>query len=461
MIGLAHEIQCELLFDGERLVENGRVRVDDSVVTEVTAGNGPLDGGARAEDVLRTKFLMPGLIDAHVHMTGYVEGLPAGVPFQPMKHFARLCIYNGVTAVRDTGNSLETLFYLREWTEKYSGPRVFGSGPLLDSPPLTWPFSRIVRDEADAYREVGRLAFEGVDLIKAYRHINPDLLATIVAAASEHGLPVAVDSRLTSALKASAAGVRSIEHMTNVRPDHEPTVDQSGTDGIVGLAREWSDVDVESAAASDLAETLVENGTFVVPTLSVLRRWSLIEEMINDPHLDYMVPVMPYHKYLKNLRGPIGKVVGRRYMDKYLPIPWLKGADRSRVEQGLERMGGMLRLLHAKGVKLAAGTDAPNPSVVPGFGLHQELAEMARQGLPGTAILNAATAGAADLIGRTDFGRIVAGGCADLLLIDGNPTEDIVHLRKIQAVFKGGALIDRQHVLHTLHEEMKRVEDPR
>lgn len=198
-----------------------------------------------------------------------------------------------------------------------------------------------------------------------------------------------------------------------------------------------------------------------VPTLSVLRRWSLIEEMINDPHLDYMVPVMPYHKYLKNLRGPIGKVVGRRYMDKYLPIPWLKGADRTRVEQGLERMGAMLRLLHERGVNLAAGTDAPNPSIVPGFGLHQELAEMVRQGLPEAAALSAATTGAANLIGRPDLGRVAAGSCADLLLIDGNPTHDMLHLRKIQAIFKGGEMIDREHVAETLHQEMKRVEDPR
>lgn len=189
MICLAHEIHCDVLFDGEKLVEHAKVRVDGAVVSEVVAGSEPLDPGESAADVLRTKFLMPGLIDAHVHVTGYVEGLPAGVPFQPMKHFARLCIYNGVTAVRDTGNSLETLFYLREWTEEFRGPRVFGSGPLLDSPPLTWPFSRIVRDEAAAQREVARLAFEGVDLIKAYRHIGPGLLATIVTAASEHGLP--------------------------------------------------------------------------------------------------------------------------------------------------------------------------------------------------------------------------------------------------------------------------------
>lgn len=456
------EIHCELLFDGAQLIQHARVRVDGGAVVTVTPeSQPPASGDPTAEDVLTTKFLMPGLIDAHVHVTGYVEGLPAGVPFQPMKHFARLCIYNGVTTVRDTGNSLETLFYLREWTSKFSGPRIFGSGPLLDSPPLTWPFSRIVRDKADADREVSRLAFEGVDLIKAYRHIGPDLLSAIVAAATAHGLPVAVDSRLTSALRATAAGVRSIEHMTNVRPDHEPSADESDTHGIVGLAREWSDVDVGSTAARDLTDALVDNGTFVVPTLTVLRRWSLIEEMINDPHLDYMVPVMPYHKYFKNLRGPLGKVVGRRYMDKYLPIPWLKGADRARVEHGLEQMGAMLHLLHDRGVKLAAGTDSPNPSVVPGFGLHQELAEMVRQGLPETAVLSAATLGAAELIGRADLGRVAPGACADLLLIDGNPAKDITHLRRIQAIYLGGLRIDREGVAEAIRKEMTRVEDPR
>lgn len=436
--------------------------IDEGRVTQVLSGEEASAGSTPpADEVLTTKFLMPGLIDAHLHITGYVEGLPAGVAFQPMKHFVRLCIYNGITAVRDTGNALETLFYMREWCETFTGPRIFGSGPLLDVPPLTWPFSRIVRDADDAQREVYRLAIEGVDLIKAYRHIDPDLLSVIVAAAAKHDLPVAVDSRLTSTLRATAAGVRSIEHIANVRPDHEPTADQSATDGVVGMAREWSDVDVDSAAASDLADTLAANGTFVVPTLNVLRRWCLIEEMINDPHLDYMVPVMPYHKHLKNLRGPVGKVIGRRYMDKYLPIPWLKGTDRSRVEEGLERMGAMLRLLRERGVKLAAGTDAPNPSIVPGFGLHQELAEMVRHGLPELTVLAAATAGAADVIGRAELGRIAPGSCADLLLIDGNPSQTITDLSRIQAIFKSGVLVDRDHVREQLLQEMERVKDPR
>lgn len=173
-----------------------------------------------------------------------------------------------------------------------------------------------------------------------------------------------------------------------------------------------------------------------------------------------MAPVMPYHKYLKNLRGPVGKVVGRRYMNRYLPIRWLKGEDRARVERGLGNMAAMLHLLHERGVRIAAGTDAPNPSVVPGFSLHQELGEMVHAGLPPAAVLTAATAGAAELIGDADLGVIRAGAHADLLLLGGDPSERIQDLRNIEAVMKGGEIVDREHVRGKLLEEMERVKDP-
>lgn len=454
------QIECDLLFDGRKLVEGALVRLEGERVSAVLPLNDrrasevdtpPVDG------VIHTPFLMPGLIDSHVHSIGFTEGLPGGAPFKPVKHFMRLCIYNGVTSVRDTGNNLETIFYLREWTQKFPGPRVFASGPLLDTPPLTWAFSRIVRDEASARREVHALADQGVDLIKAYRNIAPDVLEFIVQAASERNLPVAIDSEATSVRRASELGVRSIEHAANLLQEKPAVPEEQLLQGMLGRAQMWSRVDLGDRVTESLVGALVANGTYVVPTLLVSRRWCLPDEMFNDPYLDYMVPVMPYHRYFKQLRSPIGRMIGKRFAKKYMPMPDLSRSQRSEVEAGLDQMGAMVRLLHQAGVRLAAGTDTPNPSLAPGFSLHQELAEMVRHGIPPLAALASATSSAASLLARETIGVVESGAVADLLMINGNPAERIEDLGRIEGVVKGGQLVDLARVHEKLQEEMERA----
>lgn len=444
-VGRVREIGCELLFDGEKLVENAHVTIEDGRIGEVVSVSGK--NGRRTPEVT-ARFLMPGLIDSHVHCIGFTEGMPGGAPFKPLKHFMRLCVYNGVTSVRDTGNTLETIFYLRQWTQKYQGPRVFASGPLLDAPPFTWAHSRLARDGAEARREVGRLARDGVDLIKAYRNTEPEVVGAIVEAASECGLPVAIDSEATSASQASALGVRSIEHASNLR-EADPELPQD----MLGRVRAWSRFEPESA--EPLAKELVANGTFVVPTLLVSRRWCLLDEMVGDPYLDYMVPVMPYHRYFKQMRGTVGRMIGKRFMKQYMPVPDLDRSERAEVELGLDRMGELVSYLRSEGVKIAAGTDTPNPSLAPGFSLHQELAEMVRHGLSPADALVSATSSAASLLGREELGLVRPGALADLLLIDGNPTENIEDLGKIQGVLKGGEQLDLEKLRAKLQESIE------
>lgn len=436
------EITCDVLFDGKEVHRDARIRVEGERIAAVETGvrGRAGDGGVDAQHV---RFVMPGLIDCHVHIVGYVEGLPSGAPFEPMKQFVRLCSYNGVTALRDTGNTLETLAYIQEWCGKYVGPRVFGAGPLLDIPPLMWAQSRIVRNAQAAQREVQRLNDHGVDLIKAYRNVTPDILEAIVEAASKYGLPVAIDCSATSPMTAIAAGVRSFEHLANLLGDEllPPSVKQH--EGSAGRARMWAGADLSSGAPEALSELMLEKGTYLVPTILVSRRWSFFDEMINDQYLDHTALVMPYHRYLKNLRNPIGGLIGKRYMSRYMPVAQLLRSERTEAERGFENMSELLRILHDAGVNIAAGTDSANPSLAPGFSLHQELREMVRCGLPVRSVLRSATSNAADLLGREDLGTVRAGSLADILLIDGDPTERIEELSRLQGVMIGGQWVDR------------------
>lgn len=448
-------IDCERLFDGTRVTGPARVTIEDDRVTAVVNGTGPrpaVDGAAR----LSCRFAMPGLIDSHVHIAGYVEGSPAGVPFKPVKDFLRLLILNGITTVRDTGNAIETIRYVRDWGDRFGGPRVFAAGPLLDIPPLVWPFSRIVRDPAVARREVELLHLEGMDFVKSYRNVPPDILGTIVDAARERGVDVAADVRATTALEASRLGVRSLEHAMNLFDERSfPGLDPAAFSGPQGRARLWARVDPDSPAVAALASELAGRGTFVCPTLLVTHRWCDMDAMVNEPYLDYMVAVMPYHQHFKRLRGSLGMAIGRKLFERYIPVPKPSKAEKAEIDEGLRHLRAVVSRLHAAGVPLAAGTDAPNPSIVPGFSLHQEMALLLEGGMPPEAVLASATSGAADLLRRDDLGRVRAGALADLLLLDGDPTIDIANTMEIHAVVKSGQVIDREHVLTKFRESLE------
>lgn len=448
-------IDCDRMFDGRRLIDRARVVVEEGWIRTVEGDEEP--GGSSPADGERVscRFLMPGLIDCHVHVTGYVEGSPAGVPFKPVKDFLRLLILNGVTTVRDTGNSIETIQYVREWSDKYRSARVVAAGPLLDVPPLVWPFSRIVRDGETARRQVDLLHLEGMDFIKAYRGVAPEVLEAIVAAADRHGMDVAADVGKATALEACRAGVRSLEHALNLFD--ERTLPEASGDlapGIEGRLSFWSRVDLRSAGVSEMLDEFRARGTAVCPTLLVTHRLSDLDAMVSEPYLDYMVAVMPYHRHLKRLRGRFGRTIGRGIMNRYLPMPSPTAAAKAEMKAGLEKLREVTRLLHEAGVQLVAGTDAPNPSIVPGFSLHQEMALMVEAGLSPSAVLACATSAAAKLLRRDDLGHVRPGACADLLLLDGDPTADISETRNIRAVLKGGEWVDRDRVLERFKKSL-------
>jgi imidazolonepropionase-like amidohydrolase len=451
-------IAARRLFDGEAVHDDMVVRVQDGRIASVSPRG--VDASEPGEERVDAAFVMPGLIDAHGHASGYREGAPMGAPFVPATHFMRLMALNGVTTLRDTGNSLETMLYLRLWSEKHGLTRLFSSGPILDAPPLTWAFSRVVRDGAEARTEIERLAVQGIDFIKAYARITPEVLPAIVAAASDHGLPVAIDCHATSARQAAAAGVRSIEHAANLlhedmlvpgtpRPEH----------GSAAEAIRWSGVDLDGQGVAALTELLLDRGTFVTPTLLVHRRWALWEEMVGDPDLEWMVPVMPYHRHLLRMRGAVGMRLGRRHMAKYMPVATLGKDERRAVEKGLERQGGLVRELLAAGVRVVAGTDTPNPSLVPGFSLHAELEQLVGHGVEPLAALRAATSRPAELLERDDLGVIRPGAEADLVLTAADPTHDIAATRRIERVMCRGRWVDRDGLRARLREAITEEQD--
>src|SRR5271163_3683136 len=388
------------------------------------------------------KFLIPGLADMHVHLTG------AGEPDGSRKFMIPLLLANGITSVRDMGGYLDSLLPLRHEIEegKRLGPRIILAGPYLDGNPPAFQPSLVVTNAAQASGDVHDLKQRGVDFVKVQSHLSRDVYFEIATACKgEHISFVGhVPDRVTAA-EASAAGQKSIEHLTGVLracSSDEPKLmreqffatgeEQNVSSSVRQL--DWNRELLKSFSerqAGALLADFVANQTWQTPTLILLRQ---------DAYPIVDLPATP---------DPRMKYIPREVLDR-----WKKTAAQNNtiatapdyaVRKALmEKSEHIVGEMQNAGVKLLAGTDTAAPFVYPGFSLHQELALLVEAGLTPMQALQAATSRAAQFMGKsTTQGTIERGKVADLVLLDADPLTDIHNTSRIAAVIIRGKFLDR------------------
>ena len=220
--------------------------------------------------------------------------------------------------------------------------------------------------------------------------LDGETVAAVIAAAHAEGLAAVVHvSTLETALEAMAFGA----------------------DGLVHV---WRDEVVSEEDARRFAEADI----FVVPTLSVM-------VSADDPAVAELV----------------------RETDEAMLSPIQRQTLAGRFPGGLAEGGDVamenVRRLRAAGVRLVAGTDAPNPGTGAGISMHGELRLLARAGMGSAEALAAATSVAADAFGVAERGRIAEGHLADLVLVRGDLEEDVSSSHDIVGIWKDGYLVDR------------------
>jgi len=444
-------IDCDFLFDGKKVIKDISLIVEDERIISIGK-----KGEFNHKESLKARFLMPGFFDMHTHITGYREGVPAGSPFKPMKTFLKLLLYNGITTVRDVGNNLETIMYLKKWGEKYPSPIIYFSGPLLDAPPLIWTHSRVVRSREEAEIEVERLYMEGVDFIKVYRNINDEILKIIIDKAHEKGLKVAGDLGLARICNAVSFGIDTIEHISNLIDetfieDEQRSSLKKEENNKKKEAILWNLVDLNSDKVKRLIESLVKNDVSICPTLLVLKRLYIPEEIFREPNLNYMIPIMPYHRYFKYMQNPMGRFFGLKYLKKYTTFLVVDKKDEEIYKKAIQKMIEFIKIIYKNGVRIIAGTDTPNPSIIPGFSLHQEMKLLYEVGIKPLDVLSSGTFVASEVLGNRDLGRIEVGALANLLIINGNPSEDINDIENIEYVILKGKVFKREELFNRIN----------
>ena len=375
------------------------------------------------------RWIIPGLIDAHVHMA------PA-MSWAPPRFLAW-----GVTTVRDAHGGMASLSLKRRSNKGTpEGPRVYPAGAMIDGRPPTYSDAIAVSSESEARKGVDRLVSAGADFIKVYTRIDPPLLRVIVDEARAFNLGVTGHLGMTDAVTAAKAGIASIEHLTGVpeaalpKPSSLFTAHYRGFfPGWTAFERSWAGLD--SAALMRVANRLAESKITLIPTLVLHETLSRLDEpgMLRDPSLQD-VPEAQQRDW--DVRGLIARA-GWTSAD-------FEAFRRSRANQDL-----FIRLFAAAGGRLAAGTDAANQMLVPGYSEHREMELLVRAGLTPREALQAATRNGAVLIGVDSLGLLAPGKVADLLILSKDPLVDIRNTRAITAVMARGYLLDADSIRAT------------
>lgn len=395
-----------VLLGGTLIDGTGRPPINDSAV--VIRGDRIIAAGLRSEIAIPSdarvvdvsgKYLLPGLWDMHSHFY-QVELGPA-------------YLAAGITTARDVGNDIEFGTSLRDAAKQGRGlgPRLFLAG-YIEGKNDFHSFDIQAGTPAEARAAVQHYKNAGFDQIKIRDNVKLDILKVITAEAHRLGMTVTGHvPQGMNALQAVEAGMDQISHLNFVMTGFFPK--EPRTDLQVSI-------DLNSPDSKNALRVFKEHATSIDDTLAVL------ELMIRPKN-------MPIESFEPGVTKVAPELIEQ--IDK-------KGAPADQAEGIRMAMDTMLRTigaLHRAGVPIVAGTDVG----VPGHTLHRELELYVKAGMTPMEAIQAATLVPARVMKvEKEVGTIESGKRADLLIVVGNPLEDISNIRTTRFVVTQGRLFD-------------------
>ncbi len=419
--------------DGSRMIPNQSVVLHKGVIVNmgsdilVPQGYDVIDG--------TDQYLIPGLIDSHVHLWQSPNDL-------------LLYLANGITHIKELNGSEEHLQWKQEIRQGRPGPDMFVASRRHNSNGFFkgW-FDRLtakinpVNDVDSIEADLLGLIEQGFDAIKVYTFLTKEHFMAFSTAAKKHDFQILGHTPINMTLdEIWGTELRELGHVEEI---------------VKALIREFGGYQSKQAEAflshvrsrsDEIVSQLLKHDIAVQTTLAIMEGFAPIradlDQVLKGVALRYVNPGIA-ESTIPAIRamGWLPEVNIYRLPDDFPEewkadnqIYWQTYAQANRI-----LIGAMARA----GVKLLAATDANVPVMVPGFSLHEELAALSKAGMSNAAVLQAATSAPADQM-KVKTGKIAIGYQADLLLLNGNPLIDIKHTRSIDFVINNGCVYSRK-----------------
>ncbi len=391
---------------GDKILKNHSVVIEGSKIIKI-APDSLLSG---VDDALvingECKYLLPGLIDAHVHIWDEAE-LSAYLAF-------------GVTTVRNaSGMPFHLEFSEKIENDHLQGPRLLTTGPILNGQgPNTQVNHQIINNAGEARQAVREQYEQGYRHLKVYSNLSREAYEAVLSESRKLGMTI---------MGHTPEGVRT-QGIPFSKPFHIEFTELLD-DGFVSIEHMESIVwhglydELDEVKTRQLAREIASSSTAVTPTLIAHRNLVLVAQSqgqyLKRPGVELLNPYISA-------------------FEKESYEYWSNQAPGTRKDYDTFYLRAT-RIFQEEGVTLLTGTDSGIFTNIPGQSLVEELKLFVKAGLTPYQALKASTVNPAQVLGIGDkTGRIKVGYTADLILVDGDPTKDIAKLDSLSGVVVRG-----------------------
>ena len=413
--------------DKEEVLTNYDILINDGKISDM-GKTGTVKTGKNARVIDASgKYLMPGLAEMHAHV-------PPVNDMEVMKPVVRLFALKGITTIRGMlGHPLHIELRKKINNGEILGPRFISSGPSFNGNSVKSPEAarKMVNDQKNA----------GYDFFKLHPGLTRQNFDAMAEEAKRVGMTFAGHVSFDVGVwRAIEAGYATIDHLDGFVESLVPGIENM-TEQQTGLFGLFIADKVDESRIQRLMDSLKANNIWVVPTQALAERWfhpdRPADELAKDPEMKYM-----------NSGTLNGWVNAKKNL---LNNPNYKAETVRRL---IDVRKKLIKACQDSGVGLLLGSDAPQIFDVPGFSTHHELAYLVDAGLTPYQALRTGTINTGKFLKRDDIGVIRKGAVADLLLLNGNPLQDIKHTWDIEGVVLRGVWLDKGYI----EGELKKLE---